>query len=40
MDITALTEKVAADIDIARDWTPGTLKDNGKRADGEKGFRE
>jgi hypothetical protein len=40
VDITALTEKVAADIDIARDWKPGTLKDDGKRSGTEKGFRQ
>ena len=40
VDITALTEKVAADIAAARAWKPGTLQDNGKRAGTEKGFRE
>ena len=40
VDITALTEKAAADLDIARDWKPGTLKDNGKRAGTEKGDRK
>jgi hypothetical protein len=40
VDITALAEKVAADITIARAWKPGTLQDNGKRAGSEKGFRE
>ena len=40
VDITALTEKVAADLDIARDWKPGTLKDDGKRSGAEKGFKE
>ncbi len=40
VDITALTEKVAADIQIARDWKPGTLKDDGKRGGSEKGFRK
>jgi hypothetical protein len=39
VDITALTEKVGADVGIARDWKPGTLKDDGKRAGSEKGFR-
>jgi hypothetical protein len=39
VDVTALTEKVAADIEIARTWKPGTLKDEGKRAATEKGFR-
>ncbi len=40
VDVTALTEKVAADLDIARNWKPGTLKDDGKRAGTEKGFRQ
>jgi hypothetical protein len=40
VDVTALTEKVAADFDIARNWQPGTLKDDGKRAGAEKGFRK
>ena len=40
VDVTALTEKVAADLDIARTWQPGTLKDDGKRAGSEKGFRQ
>ncbi len=40
VDITGLTDRVATDIDIARDWTPGTLKDDGKRAGAEKGFRK
>ena len=39
VDVTALTEKVAADLDIARNWKPGTLKDDGKRSCTEKGFR-
>lgn len=39
VDITALTKNVAADLDIARDWKPGTLKDGGKRGGTEKGFR-
>jgi hypothetical protein len=38
--VTALTEKAAADIDIARNWKPGTLEDDGKRAGTEKGFRK
>ena len=37
--LCGLTEQVAADIDIARNWKPGTLKDDGKRAGSEKGFR-
>jgi hypothetical protein len=40
VDITALTASVAADLDIARDWMPGTLKDDGRRSGTEKGFRE
>jgi hypothetical protein len=40
VDVTALTEKVAADLDIARDWKPGTLKDGGKLSGTEKGFRK
>jgi hypothetical protein len=40
VNITALTEKVAADVDLARNWKPGTLKDDGKRAGSEKGFRK
>lgn len=40
VDVTALTENVAADLEIARDWKPGSLKDDGKRGGSEKGFRE
>ncbi len=40
VDVTALTKQVAADLDIARNWTPGTLKDDGKRSGAEKGFRK
>jgi hypothetical protein len=40
VNVIALTEKVAADLDIARNWKPGTLKDDGKRAGSEKGFRK
>ena len=40
VDISALTEAVAADLDIARKWKPGTLKDDGKRGGTEKGFRD
>jgi hypothetical protein len=39
VDITALTEKVAADLEIARQWQPGSLKDDGHRSGTEKGFR-
>ncbi len=40
VDVTALTEKVAADIEIARNWKPGSLKDDGRRTGTEKGFRK
>jgi hypothetical protein len=40
VNVTALTEKVAADPDIARNWKPGTLEDDGRRSGTEKGFRE
>lgn len=40
VDITALTEAVTADLEIARGWQPGNLKDDGKRGGSEKGFRE
>lgn len=40
VDITALIEQVTADLGIARDWKPGTLKDDGKRGGTEKGFRQ
>jgi len=40
IDITALTKKAAADLDIARTWKPGTLQDDGKRGGTEKGFRK
>ncbi|MDH4478094.1 MAG: hypothetical protein QE274_16585 [Verrucomicrobiaceae bacterium] len=40
VDITAITDRVAADLEIARDWKPGRLKDDGKRSGAEKGFRE
>jgi hypothetical protein len=32
--------KSAAAINLARTWKPGTLKDDGKRAGTEQGFRE
>jgi hypothetical protein len=36
----AKTPKItAADIEIAKTWKPGTLKDDGKRGGAEKGFR-
>jgi hypothetical protein len=40
VNITALTETVAADVEIARSWKPGTLKDDGRRTGSEKGFRK
>jgi hypothetical protein len=40
VNVTALTEKVAADLTIARNWKPGSLKDDGKRSGTEKGFRK
>ncbi|MHB0960309.1 MAG: hypothetical protein ACYC0X_08480 [Pirellulaceae bacterium] len=40
VNVTALTEKVAADLDIARNWKPGSLEDDGSRSDTEKGFRK
>ena len=40
VNVTALTEKVAADLDIARNWQPGNLKDDGKRSASEKGFHK
>jgi hypothetical protein len=40
VDITALTKEVTADLNIARDWKPGSLKDDGKRSGSEKGFRK
>ncbi len=40
VNITALTKNVATDLDIARSWKPGTLKDDGRRSGSEKGFRK
>lgn len=40
VDITAIAKQVATDIEIARTWKPGTLKDDGKRAGAEKGFKQ
>ena len=40
VDITALTKQVAADLEIAAGWKPGTLKDDGRRTGSEKGFRK
>jgi hypothetical protein len=40
VDVNELTKKVAEDIGIARNWEPGSLKDDGRRSGSEKGFRE
>ena len=40
VNLTELIEKAAADVDIARNWKPGSLKDDGRRSGSEKGFRE
>jgi hypothetical protein len=40
VNLTALTANVAADLDLARSWKPGTLKDDGRRTGSEKGFRK
>lgn len=40
VNITALTKHVAADVELARGWKPGTLKDDGRRTGSEKGFRK
>ncbi len=40
VDITALTSQAAADLEIARTWKPGTVKDDNKRGGTEKGFRQ
>lgn len=40
LDLTALSIRVASDLDIARNWTPGTRNYNGKRSGTEKGFRK
>jgi len=40
VDVIRLTGRVANDIDIARNWTPGTLKNAGRGSDTEKGFRK
>ncbi|MBM3852950.1 MAG: carbohydrate-binding family 6 protein [Verrucomicrobia bacterium] len=39
VDITALTAKVAADLDLARQWQTGSVKYTGPRAGTEKGFK-
>jgi hypothetical protein len=40
VDVTALTQKVAADLEIARAWKPGSLQDGGQRSGTERGFRK
>jgi hypothetical protein len=35
-----LTEKVAADLDLARNRKPGSLKDDGQSGGSERGFRQ
>ncbi len=40
VDIAALTKNAADDLEIARNWKPGTLKDDGKRGGTENGFRK
>jgi hypothetical protein len=40
VNVTALTQKVEADLDLARNWKPGTVKDDGRRSGSEKGFRQ
>jgi hypothetical protein len=40
VDVMALTEKVAADLELARNWKPGTLMDDGSRSGSERGFRK
>jgi hypothetical protein len=39
VDITALTAKVAADIELARQWKTGSVNYDGPRPGSEKGFR-
>jgi hypothetical protein len=39
VDVTALTQNVAADLEIARNWQPGTLKGSLHGSGTEKGFR-
>jgi hypothetical protein len=36
VNVTALTKTVAADLDIARHWKPGSLEDDGKRTRSKK----
>ena len=39
VDVTALTDKVAADLELARTWQTGSVKYEGPRAGTERGFR-
>jgi hypothetical protein len=39
VDITALTARVAADLELARQWQPGTIEYEGPRVGTERGFR-
>ena len=40
VDVTALTSKVADDIDIARGWQPGSVKREAPKPDTERGFKQ
>ena len=40
VNLTELKEKVAGDLEIARNWKQGMLKDDGKRGGSEKGFKK
>jgi hypothetical protein len=40
VNVTELTGKAAADLDVARNWKPGTLRDDGRRSGSENGFRQ
>ncbi len=39
VDITALTEKVAADVEMARQWKPGSVREAPRGSETEKGFK-
>ena len=39
VDVTALTDEVAADLELARTWQAGSVKYDGPRGDTERGFR-
>ena len=39
VDVTALTQKVEADVELASTWTPGTVPREAPREGTEKGFR-